>query len=102
MGIKETGTVQGEPCPHFTSPGAVVVYHHLGANIQPGVLGEGGRGMMTEMKRKPGAGGRQQRPDRIRETKATKQGHQRVDQSERRMNERSLDQTCWDVELICV
>lgn len=30
-------------------------YDHLGANIQPGVCGPGGRVVMTEMERKPGA-----------------------------------------------
>ena len=40
---------------NLTSLGVAGFYYHLGANIQPGVLGVGGRVAMTEMKRKPGS-----------------------------------------------
>lgn len=44
------------PAQIFTSLGVAGFYYYLGANIQSGVLGKGGRVAMTEMKRKPGPG----------------------------------------------
>lgn len=48
---------------------AAGLYDHLGANIQPGVLGMGGRVVMTGMKRKPGFGKRERGDQRDRGNK---------------------------------
>lgn len=54
------GSLLRAPAQILQAWGVAGFYYHLGANIQPGVLGARGRVAMTEMKRKPGPGNPQE------------------------------------------
>ncbi len=79
-------SLQLAPCPFLQARGLLDFYDHLGANIQPGVVGEGGRVAMTEMKRKPGPGNpwEHRGKKRLLSERERKQERDREDQRGRR------------------